>query len=98
MAVAVKQLEDTHRALVAAVQAGDWQQVGELDLLCRHLVSEAMQQPERNEQALAEALTSLSETYQQVIALCQAVQGKLAEELQGLQRGKESAKVYQMFN
>ncbi|HEC46828.1 MAG TPA: flagellar protein FliT, partial [Pseudomonas xinjiangensis] len=34
MAVAVKQLEDTHRALVAAVQAGDWQQVGELDLLC----------------------------------------------------------------
>ncbi len=98
MAVAVKQLEDTHMALVAAVHAGDWEQVGELDLLCRHLVGEAMENPERNEQALAEVLTSLSETYHEVVALCQAVQGKLAEELQGLQRSKESAKVYQMFS
>lgn len=98
MAVAVEQLEQTHQALIAAVQAGDWEQVGELDVLCRELVGQAMLNPARDERALAEALTSLSETYREVIGLCQAVQGKLAEELHGIQRSKESAKVYQMFS
>lgn len=97
MAVAVEQLQETHQALITAVQAGDWQQVGELDRVCRQLVAQAMQQPDRDEQALAEALDSLSETYREVIALCQVVQGRLADELQGLQRSKQGAKVYQMF-
>ncbi len=86
MTVAVKQLEDTHQALVDAVHAGDWQQVSQLDHVCRELV------------ALADALDNLLSTYREVVALCQAVQGKLAEELQELQRSKQSAKVYQMFS
>lgn len=98
MAVAVEQLQDTHQALIAAVQAGDWQQVGELDQLCRQLVQRAMAQPDRDEALLAEVLGSLSATYREVIGLCQAVQGKLAEELQGVQRSKQGAKVYQMFS
>jgi flagellar protein FliT len=97
MAVAVEQLDQTHQALIAAVQAGDWEQVGELDLLCRQLIGKAMENPERDEQRLAEALGSLSETYKEVIALCQAVQGQLASEMHSLQRSKQSAKVYQMF-
>ncbi|MCL5043212.1 MAG: flagellar protein FliT [Gammaproteobacteria bacterium] len=97
MAVAVKQLEDTHKALITAVQAGDWEQVAELDLLTRDLVAEAVSQPKRDDQALADALDSLLTTYREVIALCQAVQGKLAEELQGLQRSQQGAKVYQLF-
>ena len=97
MAVAVKQLEDTHKALITAVQAGDWEQVAELDLLTRDLVAEAVSQPKRDDQALADALDSLLTTYREVIALCQAVQGKLAEELQGLQRSQQAAKVYQLF-
>ncbi|WP_304641770.1 flagellar protein FliT [Pseudomonas sp.] len=95
--VAIDQLDQTHRALIAAVQAGDWEQVGELDVLCRELVGQAMLEPERDQAALAEALTSLSQTYSEVIALCQAVQGQLALEMQTLQRSKQSAKVYQMF-
>ncbi|CEA06038.1 signal transduction histidine kinase [Pseudomonas saudimassiliensis] len=98
MAVAVEQLQDTHQALIAAVQAGDWQQVGELDQLCRQLVQQAMAQPDRDEALLADMLTSLSQTYREVIGLCQAVQGKLAEELQGVQRSRQGAKVYQMFS
>lgn len=98
MAIAVQQLQNTHEALIAAVHAGDWQQVGELDHLCRHLVQEAMAEPERNEAELAEVLGSLSATYREVIGLCQAVQGRLAEELQGVQRSKQGAKVYQMFS
>lgn len=98
MAVVVEQLQDTHVALIAAVQAGDWQQVGELDQLCRTLVQQAMAEPDRNEVELAEVLGSLSATYQEVVGLCQAVQGKLAEELQGVQRSKQGAKVYQMFS
>lgn len=98
MAVAVEQLQDTHRALIAAVQAGDWQQVGELDHLCRTLVQQAMADPQRNEAELAEVLGSLSATYREVIGLCQAVQGKLAEELQAVQRSKQGARVYQMFS
>lgn len=97
MAVAVEQLQDTHKALIAAVQAGDWEQVAELDLLTRDLVAEAVSQPKRDDQALADALDSLLTTYREVIALCQAVQGKLAEELQGLQRSQQAAKVYQLF-
>jgi flagellar protein FliT len=95
--VAVDHLDQTHRALIAAVQAGDWEQVGELDVLCRELVGQAMLEPERDQAALAEALTSLSQTYSEVIALCRAVQGKLGEELHNFQRSKQSAKVYQMF-
>ena len=98
MAVAVEQLQDTHRALIAAVQAGDGQQVGELDHLCRTLVQQTMADPQRNEAELAEVLGSLSATYREVIGLCQAVQGKLAEELQAVQRSKQGAKVYQMFS
>ena len=98
MTIAVQQLQDTHQALSAAVQAGDWQQVGELDHLCRQLVQQAMAEPERNESELAEVLGSLSATYREVIGLCQAVQGRLAEELQGVQRSKQGAKVYQMFS
>lgn len=98
MAVALEQLQTTHKALISAVQAGDWEQVSELDLLCRTLVQQAMTEPERNEAELAEVLGSLSATYQEVIGLCQAVQGKLAEELQAVQRSKQGAKVYQMFS
>src|SRR5690606_39864960 len=88
MAVAVEQLQDTHRALIAAVQAGDWQQVGELDHLCRTLVQQAMADPQRNEAELAEVLGSLSATYRDVIGLCQAVQGKRAAELQAGHRSR----------
>lgn len=98
MAVAIEQLQDTHRALIEAVQSGDWQQVGDLDRLCRELVSQAMAEPERNDQDLADALDSLLSTYREVTALVQAIQGKLAEELQDLQRNKQSARVYQMFS
>ncbi|MFT6431550.1 MAG: hypothetical protein ACJAXR_000155 [Halopseudomonas sp.] len=97
MTVAVKQLEDTHRALVEAVHSGDWQQVSSLDGVCRELVAQAMAQENRDDQALADALDNLLVTYREVVALCQAVQGKLAEELQDLQRSKQGAKVYQMF-
>ncbi|MFN3580565.1 MAG: flagellar protein FliT [Pseudomonas sp.] len=98
MAVAIQQLQDTHQALVEAVHAGDWQQVGQLDGVCRELVAQAMAQDDRDDQAVADALDSLLSTYREVVALCQAVQGKLAEELQGLQRSKQSARVYQMFD
>mgnify|MGYP003633174144 CR=1 FL=1 len=98
MAYAVEQIQNTHESLIAAVQAGDWQQVGELDKLCRHQVKLAMEDPERNDQQIAEVLESLSGTYREVVALCQAVQGKLAEELQGLQKSRQSAQVYQMFS
>lgn len=97
MSVAVKQLQDTHQALVSAVHAGDWQQVGQLDHVCRELVAQAMADEGRQDQALADALDNLLSTYREVVALCQAVQGKLAEELQDLQRSKQSAKIYQMF-
>ncbi|GGE31587.1 hypothetical protein GCM10007421_01670 [Halopseudomonas oceani] len=97
MANAVEKLQETHASLIAAVQACDWQQVGELDKACREQVRAAMEDPARDDQQVASTLEELSETYREVVALCQAVQGKLAEELQGLQRGRQGAKVYQMF-
>ncbi|MEH6493208.1 flagellar protein FliT [Halopseudomonas sp.] len=98
MANAVELIQNTHECLIAAVQAGDWQQVGKLDKLCRLQVKQAMEDPQRDDQQIAEVLESLSGTYREVVALCQAVQGKLAEELQGLQKSRQSAKVYQMFS
>ena len=97
MANAVEQLQHTHNSLIDAVKAGDWQQVGELDRPCRDQVRQAMEDPQRDDQQVAVVLEDLSETYREVVALCQAVQGKLAEELQDLQRGRQGAKVYQMF-
>src|SRR5690606_42093087 len=97
-AVGGEQLPRPQRARIAAVQAGDWQQVGALDHLRRALVQQARADPQRNEAELAEVLGSLSATYREVIGLCQAVQGKLAEELQAVQRSKQGAKVYQMFS
>lgn len=97
MANAMEKLQETHASLIAAVQAGDWQQVGELDKACREQVRVAMEDPARDDLQVASTLEELSETYREVVALCQAVQGKIAEELQGLQRGRQGAKVYQMF-
>ncbi|MEL0167677.1 MAG: flagellar protein FliT [Pseudomonadaceae bacterium] len=97
MANAVEKLQETHASLIAAVHAGDWQQVGELDQACREQVRAAMEDPARDDVQIASVLEELSETYREVVALCQAVQGKLAEELQGLQRSRQGAKVYQMF-
>src|SRR5690606_40688806 len=89
MAVAVEQLQDTHRALIAAVQAGGWQQVGELDHLCRTLVQQAMADPQRNAAELAAVLGSLAATYREVIGLRQAVPRKLAEELEAVERSEQ---------
>lgn len=96
--LAVEQLHDTREALLAALQTGDWERVGELDSQCRALVAQAMQADAREDQALADALDALLETYRELIEVCRAVQARLAEELGGLQRGRQGARVYQLFS
>ena len=66
MANAVEQLQHTHNSLIDAVKAGDWQQVGELDRLCRDQVRQAMEDPQRDDQQVAVVLEDLSETYREV--------------------------------
>ena len=56
MANAVEQLQHTHSSLIDAVKAGDWQQVGELDRLCRDQVRQAMEDPQRDDQQVAVVL------------------------------------------
>lgn len=96
--LAVERLHDTREALINALQAGDWERVGELDGQCRTLVALAMQADAREDQALADALDALLETYRELIGVCRAVQERLADELGGLQRGRKGAQVYQLFS
>lgn len=97
MNASVKRLEETGLALRDALQRQDWSAIGELDLMCRQVVDEAMREPQRDEQAMRDHLQQLLELYRELVERCQTEQRRLASELVQLNQSQQGAKVYQLF-
>ncbi len=97
MNASVKRLEETGSALRSALAQQDWTAIGELDLLCRQAVEDAMREPERDEDVIRLRIQELLELYRELVGLCQAEQRRIADELMQLNQSKQGAKVYQLF-
>ncbi|AVR69014.1 MULTISPECIES: pili length/flagellar attachment protein FleP [Pseudomonas aeruginosa group] len=97
MSQATQQLDETRLALADALQAGNWEAIGELDQVCQVKIDEAMHEAERDEQALRTTLEQLLSLYNDMLGACQRQREAIGAELTGLQRASKGAKVYQMF-
>ena len=97
MNATVLQLEQTHSALRDALQRGDWEAVGGLDLQCRQAVDQALADPHTPVEVLRERMQELLDLYRELVDSCSGEQKRIAGELVQLQQSKKSARVYQLF-
>ncbi len=97
MSPSVRLLEATGSALRDALTRGDWSVIGELDHRCRQAVEDAMVEPRENEIELRARMDELLGLYRELVAVCQAEQRRLGNELLQLQQSRQGAKVYQLF-
>lgn len=93
----VLQLEQTQSALRDALQRGDWEAIGGLDLQCREAVDQALADPHTPVEVLRERMQELLDLYRELVAGCNGEQQRIASELLHLRQSKKSAKVYQLF-
>ena len=94
---AMQQLNETRAALSAAMHSKDWDAIGELDRMYREQVDVAMQDAERDEQALRDTMEQLLALYGELVKVCTAQRTAIGEELTAVRRSSQGAKVYQMF-
>ncbi|MCP1651237.1 flagellar protein FliT [Pseudomonas sp. GD04087] len=97
MSQAMLQLNETRAALSAAMHNKDWEAIGDLDRQCREQVDVAMQDAERDEQALRETMEQLLALYAELVQVCTAQRTAIGAELTAVHRSSKGAKVYQMF-
>lgn len=96
MSQATQQLDETRLALADALQAGNWDAIGELDQVCQVKIDQAMHDDERDEQALRVSLEQLLSLYNDMLSACRQQREAIGAELTGLQRASKGAKVYQI--
>src|SRR5690554_6584884 len=80
-----------------ALQRGDWEAIGGLDLQCREAVDQALADPHTPVEVLRERMQELLDLYRELVAGCNGEQQRIASELLHLRQSKKSAKVYQLF-
>lgn len=94
----VQFLASTGSELREALGRQDWTRIAELDGQCRQAVEQAMLEVSDDESILREHLQGLLDLYKELVTVCQQEQARLAEEMVSSQRGKQGAKVYQLFS
>lgn len=97
MSLSVQRLQETGNAMRSALATQDWTAIGELDLQCRQAVDEAMLESASDEDTLRARMQELLDLYHELVAVCQAEQQRLAQELVQLNQSQQGAKVYQLF-
>lgn len=97
MSLSVQRLQETGNAMRSALATQDWTAIGELDLQCRQAVDEAMLESASDEDTLRARMQELLDLYHELVAVCQAEQRRLAQELVQLNQSQQGAKVYQLF-
>jgi flagellar protein FliT len=97
MSLAFQRLQETGSALRSALASQDWAAIGELDLQCRQVVDEAMVEAVADEETLRLRMQELLDLYHELVAVCQAEQKRLAQEMRQLNQSQQGAKVYQLF-
>lgn len=97
MNASVQRLEATGSALREALARQDWAAIGELDQLCRQAVDDAMVDAVDDVEVLGSRMQELLALYQELVAVCQAEQQRIASELLQLNQAQHGAKVYKLF-
>jgi len=93
----VERVELVYEQMAAALKAGDWTRITELDLDCRLFVDEAMYATGDEAVALRASLERLLALYASLLQSCKAERDATAQELTKLNKSNQAAKVYQLF-
>ncbi|AVD91613.1 flagellar protein FliT [Pseudomonas sp. SWI36] len=95
---ALQQIEDTRLALSEALQVRDWAAIGELDLACRTLMDELLQENLDDEAAIRANLEALMAVYRQLIDVASDERQSLVAQMSNINQAKHATKVYHLFS
>ncbi|GLQ32239.1 flagellar protein FliT [Litoribrevibacter albus] len=95
MSDVIQKISDVQQSMRLALSKDDWEALSELDLQCRDLVQQAMDQATGDKLIVRDAIVPLLELYKHAVAACERHRDELAEELQTFNRQRSGAKVYQ---
>ena len=97
MSHALQRIDETREALVDALAARNWYAIGELDMGCRAVIDEALNNAPADEDALREKLESLLAVYQQLLEVTTGERQAIFEEMSQINRAESASKVYHLF-
>ena len=95
---ALQQIEDTRQALTQALQARDWAAIGELDLACRALMDEVLEEDQGDAAAVRANLEALMAVYRQLIDVASDERQSLVAQMSNINQAKHATKVYHLFS
>lgn len=95
---ALQQIEDARLALSEALQVRDWAAIGELDLACRTLMDELLQENLDDEAAIRANLEALMAVYRQLIDVASDERQSLVAQMSNINQAKHATKVYHLFS
>lgn len=97
MSHALQRIDETREALVDALAQRNWDAIGELDMGCRAVIDEALNNAPLDEDALRAKLESLLEVYQQLLEVTTGERQAIFEEMSQINRAESASKVYHLF-
>lgn len=97
MSHALQRIDETREALVDALAERNWDAIGELDMGCRAVIDEALNNAPLDEDALREKLESLLVVYQQLLEVTTGERQAIFEEMSQINRAENASKVYHLF-
>lgn len=97
MSHALQRIDETREALVDALAHRNWDAIGELDMGCRAVIDEALNNAPVDDGALREKLESLLAVYQQLLEVTTGERQAIFEEMSQINRAESASKVYHLF-
>ncbi|MBD8473582.1 flagellar protein FliT [Pseudomonas sp. CFBP 8770] len=94
---ALQRIQQTRHALVDAMQAGDWDAIGVLDIECRACVDSVLQEVPEDPLQLRSHLEDLLEVYRQLLNVTRLARQSVVDEMSQFTQAKNAAKVYHLF-
>jgi flagellar protein FliT len=94
---ALQRIQQTRHALVDAMQAGDWEAIGELDIECRACVDSVLQEVPEDASQLRSHLEDLLEVYRQLLNVTRLARQSVVDEMSQFTQAQNAAKVYHLF-
>jgi len=98
MSMVIERIEQTRKALLAALAGRDWDAVSELDLECRLCVDDVLSEASHNESQVRASLEQLLEVYRHLIEVASGERQTLVDEMTQIRQAKNAAKVYHLFS
>ena len=97
MSQALRRIEETREALIGALEARDWEAIGELDTACRECVDEVLSEAPIDEEAVRNNLEGLLAVYKELLTVTMGERQAIVDEMSQIQQAQNAAKVYHLF-